>query len=85
MLIIIINYSIKNNKIRFVSNIQLYKYYLQKKSDINGVKYQIIDKSMKSIDKMLFNVNDPMQFLDISAFKAVLLKSSPKFVDDYIV
>ena len=61
-----------------------YRHYLHYKKDDNGETYPLVDNCMNPDDEKLFNSEDPVAFLGLSAFKGVDLKGSKNFMDLYL-
>ena len=61
-----------------------YRHYLHYKKDDHGETYPLVDNCMNPDDEKLFNSEDPVAFLGLSAFKGVDLKGSKNFMDLYL-
>lgn len=61
-----------------------YRHYLKYKTDDSGSSYEIAEPWLTAHDENLIKSQEPLDFLELSAFKATNLKDSNKFADLYI-
>lgn len=60
-----------------------YRHYLKYKVDDKGYSYEVSEPWITEDDEQLISSNDPLDFLELSAFKSVDLKSSEAFTELY--
>lgn len=61
-----------------------YRHYLKYKTDDNGIVFEINEPWLTDEDKVCIKSNNPIDFLDVSTFKSIDLKSVSYFVDKYL-
>ncbi|MDR1610668.1 MAG: mannitol dehydrogenase family protein [Candidatus Symbiothrix sp.] len=64
--------------------IAVYRHYLKYKTDDNGATFTITEPWMSEEDNALINSDDPVLFLNISAFRSIDLKQADYFVEKYL-
>ncbi|SDI13141.1 mannitol dehydrogenase family protein [Chryseobacterium jejuense] len=60
-----------------------YRHYLKYKTDDQGNVFEIGEPWLTENDKQFVNSEEPQEFLELSAFKGVLLKDSEQFIKLY--
>lgn len=68
---------------RVTFSIACYRHYLKYRVDDKGVSYEINDPWLTIEDLRLIESNDPIDFLNLSPFRSIDLKSVPGFVEVY--
>lgn len=61
-----------------------YRHYLKYKVDDKGHSYEVAEPWITENDEKLISSDDPIDFLQVSAFKSIDLSSSEKFTEVYI-
>lgn len=61
-----------------------YRHYLKYKTDDNGNSYEVAEPWMTTEDTALTASDQPIDFLNLSAFKSVDLKSKEEFVKQFV-
>lgn len=61
-----------------------YRHYLKYKVDDKGHSYEVAEPWITENDEKLISSDDPIDFLQVSAFKSIDLSSSKKFTELYI-
>ncbi|MGH1516628.1 mannitol dehydrogenase family protein [Chryseobacterium sp. JK1] len=61
-----------------------YRHYLKYKTDDNGLSYETAEPWLTADDETMISSEEPLDFLNLSAFKGTDLKASQQFVDLYI-
>ncbi|KPH15125.1 mannitol dehydrogenase family protein [Chryseobacterium sp. ERMR1:04] len=61
-----------------------YRHYLKYKVDDKGHSYEVAEPWITENDEKLISSDDPIDFLQVSAFKSIDLSSSEKFTELYI-
>lgn len=61
-----------------------YRHYLKYKVDDKGHSYEVAEPWITENDEKLISSDDPIDFLQVSAFKSIDLSSSEKFTESYI-
>ncbi len=69
--------------VRVAFLIASYRHYLKYRTDDSGETFEISEPWMNAADKALIQSDDPADFLGISAFGGVDLKSCPSFMSAY--
>lgn len=69
---------------RVAFSIASYRHYLKYRVDDKGVSFDINDPWLTMEDMQLIESNNPIDFLSLSAFRSIDLKSASTFVEAYI-
>ncbi|REC60048.1 mannitol dehydrogenase family protein [Chryseobacterium pennae] len=61
-----------------------YRHYLKYKTDSHGSTFEVTEPWLTISDELLIGSENPLDFLELSAFKGIYLKTSEQFVELYI-
>lgn len=77
---------IADNKrlIRMAYLIATYRHYLKYKTDDNGMTFEIAEPWLTHEDALCVESDNPVDFLNLSAFQSVALKEAKQFVETYL-
>lgn len=74
----------KTDLTRVAYLIATYRHYLKYKTDDNGQTFDIAEPWLTPSDKQLISDDNPLKFLDLSAFQSTDLKKDEIFVQQYL-